>query len=135
MSAALPVGTVLGTFEQTLPLDFTRRLDAILTGAETERSTVPPGAFVFFAFLPDLSWMDRTGVDFARSLAVRRQVRILSPVRPGDRLSGRTIVTGVEADRRGRSRRFVTIGTDYAREGQVVVEESVTYLTVDEVTR
>ena len=135
MSAELAVGTVIGTFDKTLPPDFTRRLDAILTGAETERGTVPPGAFVFFAFLPDLSWMDRTGVDFARSLAVRRQVRVLSPVRPGDRLSGRSVVTGVEVDRRGRPRRFVTIGTDYVRDSEVVVEESVTYLTVDTAPR
>lgn len=125
-------GMVLGTFDTTIPDDFTTRLDAVLGAgdARADRPTVPPGAFVFFSFLPDMSWMEKTGVAFDRSLAIRRKLRVHDDVRTGDRLVGRSVVAEVNSDRRGKARRFVTIATDYQRDGHLVLEEAVTYLTV-----
>ncbi|MCW2499651.1 MAG: hypothetical protein JWN87_1327 [Frankiales bacterium] len=133
MTAGPVVGEVLGTFDTTIPADFTARLTTILTddAAAAESSTVLPGAFVFFSFLPDMRWMERTGVAFERSLATRRQLQVHAQIRPGDRLAGRSVITEVTQDRHGRPRCSVTIGTEYHREGALVLEESVTYLNLE----
>lgn len=124
-------GTVLGTFDAEIPREFVAGLDEILgsTAPLTSHAPIPPGAFVFFTFLPDMSWMDKTGVSFERSLAVRRQLRVHQDIYAGDQLVGRSVISEVSHDRRGRPRRFVTISTDYHRGSQLALEESVTYLT------
>jgi hypothetical protein len=124
-------GTVLGTFDAEIPREFVAGLDEILgsTAPLTSHAPIPPGAFVFFTFLPDMSWMDKTGVSFERSLAVRRRLRVHQDIYAGDQLVGRSVISEVSHDRRGRARRFVTISTDYHRGSQLALEESVTYLT------
>jgi hypothetical protein len=130
MSAEPEVGLVLGTIDAVIPAELVTGLDEVFgAGSGGPRTTVPPGAFVFFAFLPDLSWMADAGITFERSLAVRRRLRLLEDIRVGDRLQGRAVITEVSEDRGGRPRRFVTIGTHYERDGRLVLEEAVTYVT------
>jgi hydroxyacyl-ACP dehydratase HTD2-like protein with hotdog domain len=91
---------------------------------------IPPGSLIFFSFLEDDSWFDRTGVRFDRSLAVRRQVRIHRPLYVGDQVSGSPTITAVECKEKETSVMvFVTIGTVYESEGEAAVEELVTYMT------
>lgn len=141
---ATPVaGTVLGEFEAILDRSRTWRVDWSVgldvpeyQDPEVARSLghpdipIPVGALVFFSFLPDDRWLALAGIDFGRSLAVRRRIRLHRLLHVGDRISGTALIEHVEV-REGRSGTVVvtSIATTYLVDGDPAVEELVVYST------
>jgi len=137
------VGTVLGEFQVCLERALTWRVDWTVgldvpeyLDPEVARSMghpdipVPPGALVFFAFLPDQSWLERAGIAYDRSLAVRRRIINHVPLHVGDVVSGRSLIGEVTEKRSGTARIVKTrIDTTYRLHGELAAEEFVTYST------
>jgi hypothetical protein len=136
--------TVVGSFDVVLrretvwPVDWAVGLDVpeyqdpdVARAGGSPDIPVPPGALVFFSFLPDDHWMDLAGVRFDRSLAARRRVRMHRPLFVGDRVTGEAVIseTTDKTSRDGTTSRWVTIATTYRRDGEACVEEHVTYVT------
>jgi hypothetical protein len=136
-------GTVLGHFEATLDRGRAWRVDWAVgldqpehLDPEVARSCgypdipLPTGALVFFSFLEDESWLDAAGIRFDRSLAVRRRLRCHRVVHVGDVVRGRTTIDEVQVRDTARAQVVTTtIATTYEVDGQVAVEECVTYST------
>ena len=143
MIAIPEVGTVLGRFESTLErarvwrVDWSVGLDVleyqdpeVAWRAGHSDIPIPPGALVFFSFLPDDSWTERAGIRFDRSLAVRRRIRIHHQLHVGDTVRGRPTIAAVDV-RHAKQAVIVTtaIATCYELDGEPAVEETVTYAT------
>jgi hypothetical protein len=137
------VGTVLGAFDAPLTrervwrVDWSVGLDTVeYQDPEVAREAgmpdiaVPPGALVFFSFLDDTSWLDKTGVAFDKSLAVQRRLELHRPLYVGDVVRGAPTVSKVDVKDRGDSSLvFVTITTGYECDGTLALVEHVTYMT------
>jgi hypothetical protein len=137
------VGTVLGTFDAPLErarvwrVDWSVGLDRpeyqdpeVAREAGHPDIPVPPGALLFFSFLDGDAWLERAGIRYDRSLAVRRRLVLHRTLHVGDSVSGAPTITAVERRERERGTSvFVTISTSYESGGSVAAEEHVTYMT------
>jgi hypothetical protein len=143
MTATPVVGTVLAEFDAVLDRARVWRVDWAVgldvpeyQDPEVARSAghpdipVPPGALVFFSFLPDDSWLERAGICFDRSLAVRRQIRNHRQLYVGDVVHGVSLIDTVEVRSSTKATIVTTvIATRYSVDGELAAEESVTYST------
>lgn len=137
------VGTFVGSFEEVLErsrvwrVDWCAGLDVpeyqdpeVAREAGMPDIPVPPGSLIFFSFLDDDQWLERTGICYERSLAIRRRIVMHKPLFVGDTVSGIARITDVECRERGDTLSVrVTIGTNYESGGELAVEEYVTYQT------
>jgi hypothetical protein len=143
-NAAIPeVGTVLGTFDAPLTrarvwrVDWSVGLDTMeYQDPEVAREAgmpdipVPPGSLVFFSFLDDMTWLEKTGVSFDKSLAVQRRLEMHRPLYVGDVVRGAPTISTVDVKEKGdKSLVFVTVTTDYQCDGATALVEHVTYMT------
>jgi len=77
-----------------------------------------------------MSWLDKTGVTFDRSLAVQRRLEMQRPLYVGDVVRGTPTISKVDVKDRGDSTLvFVTVTTGYECDGSVALVEHVTYMT------
>jgi hypothetical protein len=137
------VGTVLGTFDAPLTrgrvwrVDWSVGLDTVeYQDPEVAREAgmpdiaVPPGSLVFFSFLDDMTWLEKTGVSFDKSLAVQRRLEMRRPLYVGDVVRGAPTISKVDVKDKGNtSLVFVTVTTDYQCDGGSALIEHVTYMT------
>jgi hypothetical protein len=135
-------GTVLGEFEAVLDrgrvwrVDWAVGLDVpeyqdpeVARAAGYPDIPVPPGSLVFFSFIDD-RWLDLAGIRFDRSLAVRRTISNHRTLFVGDTVRGRSVIDEVDV-RSSTSATVVRtrIRTQYEVDGDLAVEETVTYST------